>query len=283
VTSVIIPAHDEQAVLGRLLRRLTETGGPEAAPLRVVVVCNGCSDRTGEVARGYPGVTVVETPVASKLAALRLGDEHAVDFPRVYVDADVEIDATSVQALAAALAPGSVLAAAPRRVIPRGAASWPVRWYYDVWETIPGVRAGLFGRGVVAVSAAGHQRLRGLPPLLSDDLAASSVFEDEERAIVPDAVVTVHPPRTWNDLVRRRVRVVTGTRQAYEGTARESLRTDSRTGRSDLLAAVRARPGLWIKLPVFLATTMVARRRAARAVAAGDYSTWLRDESSRTT
>lgn len=283
---MIVPAHDEEAVIGRLLRRLTATagtpGGARATPPRIIVVCNGCSDGTADAARAHAGVTVLETAVPSKHAALRLGDAHADDdFPRVYLDADVELDADAVRALAAALEAPGVLAVAPTRVIPRRGASRPVRWYYDVWESIPGVQTGLFGRGAVALSREGHARLQDMPELLSDDLAVSSAFEEHERAVVSEAVVVVHPPRHWADLVRRRVRVVTGTRQAYEGTASGNLRIDSRTGSGDLLRVVRADPRLWLKVPVFLLTTLVARRRAARAVAAGDFTTWLRDESSR--
>jgi hypothetical protein len=35
-------------------------------------------------------------------------------------------------------------------------------------------------------------------------------------------------------------------------------------------------------MTVFLAAAVVARRKARAAVRAGDYGTWLRDESSRT-
>jgi len=284
MVTVIVPAHDEEAVIGRLLGRLVAPsgGGAPGAPLHVVVVCNGCSDRTAEVARAHPQVTVVETPRPSKHAAMRLGDEHAPDFPRIYVDADVEVDATCLDRLAAALDRPGVLAAAPRRVVPQNRTTWPVRWYYEVWEALPGVREGLFGRGVVALSREGHERLGAVPELMADDLSASAAFDRHERVVVPDALVVVHPPRTWSDLLRRRVRVVTGTRQAYEGAARASLRTDSRTGRGDLARALARRPGLWPKVPVFLLVTILARRGAARAVAAGDFGTWLRDESSRT-
>jgi hypothetical protein len=44
---------------------------------------------------------------------------------------------------------------------------------------------------------------------------------------------------------------------------------------------VRRRPALAVKMPVFLAVAVLAKRRAARAVRRGDYDTWLRDESSR--
>jgi hypothetical protein len=35
------------------------------------------------------------------------------------------------------------------------------------------------------------------------------------------------------------------------------------------------------RLAIFLSVTVLARLRAGRMVARGDYSTWLRDESSR--
>jgi glycosyltransferase involved in cell wall biosynthesis len=283
VTSVVIPAHDEQQVIGRLLSGLASPAAPDhpSDALDIVVVCNGCSDDTAAVAASFAGVKVMVTPIASKQGALRFGNEAAVGFPRVYVDADVEISREGVLALAAALDDPARLAVAPRRVIPRRSTTLPVRWYYDVWEALPNVGSGLFGRGVIAVSRAGYERIGTLPDLMSDDLAASGAFTDAERSVVDSAVVIVHPPRTWNDLVRRRTRVAIGTAQAYAGDT--GLRTDSRTTRSDLRRLLRQRPSLAPRLVVFLVASLVARRRAAAAVRQGDYKTWLRDESSRQT
>jgi Glycosyl transferase family 2 len=275
VISVVVPAHDERAVIGRLLTAL----GADRGGLEVIVVCNGCSDDTAEVARSFPGVRVICTPVPSKAEALRLGDAAAGHFPRVYVDADVEIDRAGVLALARTLERPGVLVTAPERRVPRTRVSLPVRWWYDVWEQLPTVRRGAFGRGVVALSRAGHQRVAGLPRLMADDLAMSAAFADPERCITTEAVVVVHPPRTWADLIRRRVRTSTGTAQAYASDT--GWRTDSRTATADLLALGRRRPVLAPKIAVFAAVAVIARRRAAAAVAAGDYSTWLRDGSSR--
>jgi glycosyltransferase involved in cell wall biosynthesis len=284
VISVIVPAHDEGRVIARLLSALVRPGvdaadGDEATELEIIVVANGCTDDTAEVAATFPGVTVLRTPTASKALALRAGDEVAIGFPRVYVDADVEISRAAVVALARALARPGVHAAAPHRVLPRDDVTPPVRWFYDVWEELPNVQAGLFGRGVVAVSRKGFERIHRLPEFMADDLALSAAFDDDERRVVREAVAVVRPPRTWADLVRRRARVATGTRQVY--AYRGGLRTDSRTTAGDLLAVVAHRPGLAVKLPVLLAVAILARRRAARAVAAGDFRTWLRDESSR--
>jgi hypothetical protein len=44
---------------------------------------------------------------------------------------------------------------------------------------------------------------------------------------------------------------------------------------------VRREPRLAPRMPVFLAAALIARRRARAAVSSGDFSTWLRDESSR--
>ncbi|MFF6777241.1 glycosyltransferase family 2 protein [Streptomyces sp. NPDC012637] len=283
--SIVIPAHNEERTLGRLLDRLLE--GAAEREFDILVVCNGCTDDTAAVAaaRG-PRVRVVETPVPSKHEALRLGDRHAEGFPRLYVDADVELGAADVRALTAALSgPGAVLAAAPARELPMTGCSWRVRAYYRVWQRLPAVRDGLFGRGVIAMSAEGHARLAALPPLMADDLAASLAFTTTERSVVPAARVVVRPPRTWPDLIRRRVRAATSTAQleAHQGTsaAAGTPQPSARTGISDLRALLRADPTLLPAMVVFLSAALAARRGARKAVAAGDFDTWLRDESSR--
>ncbi|MHA6764993.1 glycosyltransferase family 2 protein [Streptacidiphilus sp. PAMC 29251] len=293
MTSIVIPAHNEGQVIGRLLDSLL--GGESPDEIDIVVVCNGCTDETAQVAalRGA-GVRVVESPVPSKHAALRLGDEHARGFPRLYVDADVVITAADVHALTAALTDPSarpapdgsadVLATAPERELPLAGCSWRVRAYYQVWQQLPAVREGLFGRGVIAVSEAGHKRLAALPPLMADDLAASLAFAPDERRVVRSARVVVHPPRTWSDLIRRRVRAATSTTQleqqqqpATDGTPVPS----ARTSKSDLVTLLKAEPRLFPAVLVFLAAAVVARRKSRKAVSTQDFGTWLRDESSR--
>ncbi|MGO4632673.1 glycosyltransferase family 2 protein [Streptomyces sp. 2RAF24] len=299
--SIVIPAHNEERTLGRLLDALLD--GARDEEFDIVVVCNGCTDATARVAAGHgPRVRVVETPVPSKHEALRLGDTHARGFPRIYVDADVVLGAGDVRALTAALAgPGEVLAAAPERELPMTGCSWRVRAYYRVWQRLPAVRDGLFGRGVIAMSGAGHARIAALPPLMADDLAASLAFGPAERSVVRTARVVVRPPRTWRDLIRRRVRAATSTAQLEDHQAR-SAREDhrarsapedrqaapepaappsARTGVADLRALVRADPTLLPAVVVFLSAALAARRGARKAIKARDFDTWLRDESSR--
>lgn len=276
IASVIVPAHNEERTIGRLLTGLTTPA--EGQHLEVIVVANGCSDATAQRAAAFPGVQVVEIAEPSKHLAMRRGSSRASVLPRVYVDADVEIDARSVLELVRTLDGGTVLACSPARRHALTRVTLPTRWYYDVWQELPQVRKGLFGRGVIALSEAGHRRFDQAPVAMADDLIISELFTPDERAVVESATVVVHPARTMRDLVRRRVRVHTGNAQADE---RQWRSPGARTTPAALVDIVLRRPDLIPKIPVFVAVGAIASWRARRAVQRGDYSTWLRDESSR--
>jgi hypothetical protein len=278
VTTIVIPAHNEAQVIGRLLARLLS--GPPDPSLTVIVVANGCTDDTAGVAASFgPQVHVLSLAHASKHDALAIGDRAAVSFPRIYLDADVELDAPDIVALTDGLRQPGVLAVAPERRLALDRCSWPVRWYYDVWVRLPEVRCGLFGRGVIAVHEAGHRRIASLPSLIADDLAASLSFTGGERRIVSAASVTCHPPRTIADLLRRRIRVATGVAQIERSS--QAPASTARTRLSDVLLIMRAQPQMTPRVALFALVTALARWQAGRAVARGDFTTWRRDESSR--
>lgn len=277
VASVVIPAHNEAATIARNLSALC--AGSEDA-FEIVVVANGCTDRTAEIAReAAPHARVVEIAEPSKAEAVRVGNSVATVFPRVHLDADIELSAEAVLRLLEPLTSGQVMATAPGRRVPREGCAWTVRWFYDVWEELPQVGAGLFGRGVVAVTEQAQRRVEALPRLLGDDLAMSDAFGVGERTIVPGALAVVHPPRTLRDLVRRRIRIVTGNRQADAAGVR---RATSRTTPRDLARLARERPRLVGPVLVFVGVHLAAVLGARRALRAGDFTTWQRDDSSRT-
>ena len=88
--SVIVPAHDESAVIQRTLATMLRDADKDG--LEVIVVCNGCSDDTAERARSFgPPVRVLETDKGSKPLALKMADAAALHFPRLFVDADIEV------------------------------------------------------------------------------------------------------------------------------------------------------------------------------------------------
>ncbi|NYI75688.1 glycosyltransferase [Nocardioides panzhihuensis] len=275
IASVVVPAHNEAKGLSANLTALLD-GIPDGA-VEVVVVCNGCTDDTAAVARKVPGVRVLEIAEASKARAVEVGNAAAATFPRLHLDADVRLTGTDLLRLVDALDEDGVLAVAPGRSIPTEHSSWPVRAYYRVWQSLPAVRSGLFGRGAFCLTAEGQARVAGAGAgLMNDDLVASELFTPAERRVVTDAVVVVRPPRTTKDLVRRRIRVATGNTQADDHGARHGS-----TSFSQLLLLGLRQPTIGLRVPVFLTVTLVARMLSRRAVRSGDYSTWLRDDSSR--
>lgn len=276
VAGVVIPAHNEAAVIGRNLRLLV--GGLEPGGLEILVVCNGCTDDTAAVARGVPGVRVLEIADASKALALAAGDQVCTTLPRVRLDADCVMSGPDVIRLVEALRDPAVLAVAPERILDLTGSSWLVRQYYRVWEQLPQVRNGLFGRGVIALSAEGQARVDALPHVMGDDLAVSEAFAPSERRIVTSASVVVRAPGTVRDLLRRRTRVATGNSQIDSLGLR---RPDSATGPRTLVAMCGRSPSVALRLPVFIAVGLVGRALSRASVRRGDYTTWLRDESSR--
>jgi glycosyltransferase involved in cell wall biosynthesis len=98
VVSVIIAAHNEEAVIGGCLEALAR----EQLPLQVIVSANGCTDATAELARSMHA-TVVERAEAGKAGALNAAELVAEEFPRIYLDADIVPPPGAIAALVAAL------------------------------------------------------------------------------------------------------------------------------------------------------------------------------------
>jgi glycosyltransferase involved in cell wall biosynthesis len=278
--SIVIPAHDEETVLGRCLDALV-TGAREDE-IDVVVACNGCTDATAEVARGYgPPVRVVETPRASKIAALNLGDAAARGFPRLYVDADVVLPIDGVRAIAARLVAGGAAAAAPVMDVDLSRSSWPVRAFYAVWTRMPYVEEGMIGVGVYALSEAGRSRFGEFPDVIADDGYVRALFTAEERARVDEARVRVVAPSTFADLLRVQTRSRVGYYELLGRFPDLFARERDSKGYGAAARLVAFRPGLWPGAVVYVLVNLIARRRGALRLRDRANYVWERDASSR--
>jgi hypothetical protein len=213
IVSIVVPAHNEEAVLDGNLRRLL--AGTKPGEFDVIVVPNACSDGTAEVARRV-GVRVVETRVPGKVPALRLGDEACRTFPRIYLDADVELTAQSVRTLVAAAARPGVLACAPAPRLDLDGVGRVVRRVHRVHEHLIAPSRALSGVGVYVLTERGHARVFPMPDVISDDGWVHASFTPDERAVVPEARSLVRPARTVAAHLNRRVRVRRGNRQLAE-------------------------------------------------------------------
>jgi cellulose synthase/poly-beta-1,6-N-acetylglucosamine synthase-like glycosyltransferase len=100
---IIIPAHDEEAVIERAIRDTIREAGSD---IRLLVVADNCTDRTAELAQSAgASVLVRNDPMhRGKGFALAAAREHLRANPAdvvIVLDADCRIDAVSVRALLA--------------------------------------------------------------------------------------------------------------------------------------------------------------------------------------
>ncbi len=108
--AVVVPAKDEEATIGELLDRLARVRVP-GYELRPIVVNDGSTDRTAEVA-GEKGAAVVHHPENRGLgAAVRTGLRAAVEADAsavAYMDADLEYSPEDIPRLVEPVLAGRV-------------------------------------------------------------------------------------------------------------------------------------------------------------------------------
>lgn len=267
--SVIIPAHNEGRVIARTLQPLAAAAW--SGRLHVVVVCNGCTDDTAAIASRFEGVRVVELGEPSKIAALNTGDLAATAWPRLYLDADIEVGPGTIAQIFDALTPGGRLAARPEFRYDTSGASALVKAYYRARQRLPTTRSALWGAGAYAITESGHKRFGRFPPLIADDLFVDRSFSAAEKTVVATAPARVRTPRSSRALIAVLTRQHRGNLQSEgQSTTRSTVRA--------LASSVRGVPSLFDAVAYALLT--IVGRRAARALPSDDRR-WHRDESSR--
>jgi glycosyltransferase involved in cell wall biosynthesis len=266
--AVIVPAYNEQAVIKRTLAPLSKAAVDGL--IELIVVCNGCRDDTAEVARSVPGVRVVELEQGSKPAALNAGDEAATLWPRLYLDADIQISAGAVLAVLDRLAQGDVLAARPESRYDFDGASALVRSYYRARQRIPQNKLAMWGAGAYGLSAKGHQRFGAFPMITGDDLYVDAQFDADEKAVVATEPLVVQTPTDVKSLLAI-------LRRSYRGTTELAADRQGSTGLDTAAAVVRAirGPRSTVDAAVYIGMALAKRWTVGQA------HVWERDESSR--
>jgi glycosyltransferase involved in cell wall biosynthesis len=277
--SVVIPACNEEAVLERCLSSVF--ADQDAGDLEVVVVCNGCIDRTAEIARGFDqSIIVVETDVASKSNALNLGDQAVAGFPRMYLDADIELGPGALRGCLDAL-DEHTLAVSPTIRFDMNGASPVVRMYYAVWRRMTYFNQSHLGTGVFVLGESGRARFEVFPPIIADDGFVRLQFAANERVALPDCHFTARAYRTLGELVAVKSRILSGTLELHAQHPELVAREEKTRGGS--LWRVLRRPGVWASVPAYLLVKWLVRRRVRQKRRDGTLHQWDRGDSVRTT
>lgn len=282
--SVIIPAHNEEDVIGRCLTTLLADAPVDALP-EIIVAANGCRDRTVAIARELaPHATVLDLPAGSKVIAMNEANRLATVAPRFFLDADVQCSYRSLAATAEALRQPGIMAASPALRMDLTRCTAPVRSYYKVWLTQPYVQDRLVGSGLFGLSEEGLRVIGTIPPTFADDTWVRTRFSYEQRANVArdaqgrDVFFVVSPPRTYADLVKIEARRRIGSEQVL--TLYPSPHNGKINRPGDLSTALKAGASL-VDVVVYLAIKAVALARFRWNRARGRTPVWVRDVNAR--
>ncbi len=285
--SVIIPAHNESVVIDRCINTILDGTTPEDQDrLDIIIVCNGCTDDTADRARAFgPPVRVIELEQGSKPLALNTGDQAAAHFPRIFVDADIDVTAGALFATAAPLADGTAQVSAPALMADLSGCSPAVRRHYRVWTRLPYVTDRMVGSGIYALSEQGRARFDAFPNIIGDDAYIRRLFKPKERASVfqdhdgAPVSFSIHPPRTLGQLVHIETRRKTAADEMVQvfGPAPDDTHASQRRA----ILGLAINPMNWLALATYLWVKAESRRRFRARKARGEHKQWLRDDSSR--
>jgi glycosyltransferase involved in cell wall biosynthesis len=192
-TSILIPAHNEADYLPDCLAALAASDAT-SGDVEVIVIANGCTDATAEIARDFETafqmkhwtLTVLDLTEGGKLLAWNAGEAAAKGDVLIYLDADVLVSPPLVAQITAALQSTTPAYASGRPNVT--VQDDPVtRHYTRFWCTTPFMTHGVPGFGVFAMNRAGRARWGSWPDIISDDTFARLNFTPAERISVPAA------------------------------------------------------------------------------------------------
>jgi len=273
--SVLIPAHNEAAEISDCLAAvLNSTPLPKGVCAEILVLANGCTDETAEIARAVVGsgrwkITVLEQETGGKLAALTVGDRIAQGDVLVYLDADVRVSPDLLPQLYQSLAGDTPRYGSGGPVLAKNHSAFS-NAYGRLWQNLPFYTTGVPGFGLFAMNRTGRTRWADWPDIIADDTFARLNFAPEERICVP-ATYSWPLVEGFRNLVRVRRRQNAGVAQLSANFPELFKNEDKHSPSATLLLKLLCqRPfaflaylvvSLAVKTPLFRSTNTWARGR----------------------
>lgn len=219
--SVILPVRNGAAFLADKLESLFAQEYPAGKIVDILVVSDGSTDRTEEIARGYAarGVRLLTQASSGKCAALNLAIPEARGELLLLTDVRQRLKADCVAKLAACFADSRVGAASGELVILDGETSAEARvglyWRFESWirRSLSRVDSMLGATG--PIYALRRELAVPVPPecLLDDMYLPLAAFRRGFRLIQEPAAVAWDYPTDLESEFRRKVRTLAGNYQ----------------------------------------------------------------------
>lgn len=259
--SVIIPANNEEALIGRCLEAVLASTGIAVA--EIIVAANGCTDDTVACAESFRAAAdtkgwalkILDLAQGGKIGALNAADDTATGEMRAYLDADVTVSPGLMAGIVAVL-DRTEPAYASGQVIIAGGPGWTSRAYARFWARVPFMATGVPGCGLFAVNGPGRARWDAFPDVISDDTFARLQFAPDERHPAPQSYRWPIAP-TFPRIVAVRRRQDTGVDEVH--TLDPALRDRDGTPRLGLKGLVRNAAADPVGFAVYAAVATMVR------------------------
>ncbi len=278
MATVIVPAHNEEAVITDCLNSIVNQPGVD----HIIVPCNGCTDKTVEIVRNqFPGVICLDIKKPSKTHALNIAEEKArelgVHYPIFYIDADTRLSNNCIAHITKAMDNSNILLAAPTPVIDTSKSSWLVKTYYKVWTKLPYIKEGVIATCSFIISQQGRKRFDRFADVIGDDGFVRCHFKNSEIANIEGADIYITAPRDIYSLIKIKTRARLGN---MELVAKKQCPVQEAKHYGNVMKK-RLFSRQALATSVYILIAMVIRFRAKAQFKKLDNYQWETDDSSR--
>jgi len=200
--TIIIAAYNEENNIAKLLNAL---GSGKSESFQILVVCNGCTDNTENIVnQDFPAVILEVSKIASKSLAIRHAESLNPGYPRLYLDADISINAEQAEILFQSIDQDKKALFVPSSKTDTQLSDFFVKKYYEAWYSTDFVKQQGFGCGCYLLNEASRQEFELWPELVSDDGFLREIYS--EIIIINKVCVTVSAPKTLRSLLKIKTR-----------------------------------------------------------------------------
>ncbi|WP_445773643.1 glycosyltransferase family 2 protein [Shewanella sp.] len=282
--SIIIPAYNEEALIAETLLNYCELG--EGVDIELLVICNGCVDKTYELSKNICSRLkiknkVYDLPVGSKTAAINKGVEVSSGDYLLIQDADVVLTCEDIKSLVSELDSQSVLTYASVKplFIFDVKTNFLVKLYYGFLSTTPAFKKGMVSAGIYIVKRDCLKGLFPLPQVIADDGYIKASFGADNLALLNKVRTKVRVPKKFFDLIKIKTRSNFGNFQLKK---KFNISPSGGDNSKSKILKVACKERLILSLFVYLFVVIVSKLRAKiQIIVKKDKIGWERDESSR--
>ena len=142
--SVVVPAHNEERYIVTCLNSVTEQCGALGITPEIIVVCNRCTDRTGEVARSQ-GATTIDNDSRNLSNIRNTGIRHTTGEVIITIDADSIVTFEYIREVAGNIRSGRYVGGGTRVAFSRKSAGiTATKLLLDLYVKVSGLSCGAF-------------------------------------------------------------------------------------------------------------------------------------------